>query len=100
LRGYLGTINVGNLYQSRDAPAQHNQLCATQYGAGAHQCTRAEAEAVNDWPRICGDGNNSHVIVNDQARWNDGYGYLYMCRSCGNGSWGNICNGQPVPCCG
>jgi len=96
---YLGMISVGNLYQSRDALEQHNQRCNQQYGGNAHQCTRAEIDANNNFSRACND-TGGHVIVNDSPRWNDGYGYLYMCRSCGGGDWGNNCNGQPVPCCG
>ena len=97
---YLGTISVGNLYQQRDALEQHNQRCQARYGGNAHQCTRAELENYNNWGQLCQDGNGGHVIVNDNPRWNDGYGWLYQCRACSGGSWGQICNGQPVPCCG
>jgi cysteine-rich repeat protein len=95
---YVGTVNVGNLYQRRDALTEHNRRCAAQY-SGSHQCTRAELERYNNWGRVCSDGNNGHVIVNDNPRWANGYGYYYQCRACNGGSWGQICNGQPVPCC-
>ena len=97
--GYVGSIQVGNVYQSEDALDQHNARCAEAHGDGAHQCTRAELEEWNDWGQLCADGNGGHVIVNDGAQWTPGYGYHYQCRACGNGSWGTICNGQPVPCC-
>lgn len=97
---YLGFLRVGNLYQQRDAPAQHNQACSNRWGPRAHQCTRAEAEhLLAEGSQVCGD--SGYLIVNDQARWENGYGYYYMCfgSSCPNGNWDTRCNGQPVPCC-
>ena len=74
--------------------------CAAEYGGNAHQCTRAELEALNDWAMVCANNNgNGHVTVNDGPRWQDGYGWYYQCRTCNGGAWAQVCNGQPVHCC-
>jgi alpha-tubulin suppressor-like RCC1 family protein len=102
---YLGKISVGNLYQRSDALTQHNSRCVSQYGSGARQCKRADAEALrgNDLSRLSSDMGNGYVIVNDGARWAGGYGWYYQCRllrnSVWSGTWGTRCNGQAVPCC-
>ena len=97
--GYIGTIRVANLYASEDALDRHNALCAEAHGVGAHQCTRAELDEWDDYAQLCADGDNSYILANDGAVWTPGYGYHYQCRSCANGNWAVVCNGQPVPCC-
>jgi len=96
----VGTVNVGNHYQDPDPFTFHNAACNTAY-AGSHQCTYAEVTTFSLQAAICARGVG-YIIVNDMSLANHvtGYGWLYDCDSCANGTWGAICNGQPVPCCG
>ncbi|MBN8558700.1 MAG: hypothetical protein J0L74_13690 [Burkholderiales bacterium] len=90
-------MNVGNLYMQMDPFTEHNNRCNAMY-PGSHQCRREEVDRLMQYSTICG-AVGSYAIVNDMGRYQSGYGWYYMCWSCGANRWDAICNGQPVPCC-